>query len=273
MAGYVDAAGFLGLYGLYTAHVTGDLVAAGTTLGGGLNEGLVLRLSSVPVFMFAVAVAALVTRAARRRRQRPLTALFALMTVALALFCTIGVVLRPQLRGPDEWAVVLTGAAGVFGMGIQNALMRDALCSLSATTLMTGNLAQMTMDLVTVVLPEDANGPSSDRGSRRADTRRRLAKSTTAVFAFLFGTVLGGVAITVFAFWSIALPAAAAGALTVAAWLQSRARVERPVQEPRVAEPRSLTPKRISGIQEIEPINRPWPAHAQAEIRAIHTDK
>src|SRR5689334_6040403 len=233
VAGYVDAAGFLGLYGLFAAHITGDLVAAGTTFGVGLGEGLSLRLVAIAVFMISVAVAALVARAARRRRRRPLTALFALMTFALALFCTIGVLLRPQLQGRDEWAVVVTGAVAVFGMGIQNALMKDVLYSLGATTLMTGNLTQLTMDLVELVLPDGASGaPRSsravhERGTRRIEARRRLIKSTTAIAAFLLGSVLGGIAITMCGFWSIALPATATGALTLAAWSQSRAREDR----------------------------------------------
>jgi uncharacterized membrane protein YoaK (UPF0700 family) len=280
VAGYVDAAGFLGLYGLYAAHVTGDLVAAGTTVGGGFHEGLFLRLVAIVVFMISVASAALVTREARRRRQRPMTALFALLTVSLALFCASGVVLRPELRGPDAWAVVLTSALGVFAMGIQNALMRDALCSLGSTTLMTGNLTQMTIDLVNVLLPDDPSGSpttraSNERGSPRIDARRRLLKSATAVFAFLLGTVLGGVAMTVFAFWSIALPAAAAGALTIATWLPLRRNVGRSVQDPLAkTAPRSPMAKRISGIQEIEPLDPPlWAPPPRAEAGAVGGEK
>jgi uncharacterized membrane protein YoaK (UPF0700 family) len=274
LAGFVDAAGFIGLFGLFAAHVTGDLVAAGTTLAGGIHEGLTLRLVAILVFMIAVATAALVARAARRRRRRPLTALFALMTFALALFCTTGVLLRPQLQGPDAWAVVLTGAVGVFGMGVQNALMRDVLCSLGATTLMTGNLTQLTMDLVEVVLPDKTNGPSTERSRQRLEMRRRLAKSGTSVSAFLLGTVLGGAAIMRYGFWSIALPATVAGILTFATWLPSRVRHEQPARDPRLLPaPSRRPPHRVSGIQEIDPHSRPWAARPGTEIAAaVRTD-
>jgi uncharacterized membrane protein YoaK (UPF0700 family) len=223
VAGYVDAAGFLGLFGLFTAHVTGDLVAAGTTLGDGLQDGMVLRLGTIVVFMTSVVTAAVVARAMRRRGHRPLTALFALMTLSLAIFCASGVMLRSRLQGPDHWAVALTGAAGVFGMGVQNALMRDALSSLGPTTLMTGNLTQLMLDLVDVALPDNERGAHGEGASPRTELHRRLTKSATSVSAFLFGTVLGGVATTVFGFWSIALPATVIGSFTVSTWLQSHA--------------------------------------------------
>jgi uncharacterized membrane protein YoaK (UPF0700 family) len=130
--------------------------------------------------------------------------------------------------------VVLTGAIGVFAMGIQNALMRDVLSSLGPTTLMTGNLAQVTLDLVAAALPHDARSSRVDRAVNRSDARRRLARSATAVSAFLVGTVSGGGATTVFGFWSIALPAAVMGTLTVSTWSRSRTS-ERPARRLRLA--------------------------------------
>jgi uncharacterized membrane protein YoaK (UPF0700 family) len=221
VAGYVDAAGFLGLYGLFAAHITGNLVAAGTTAAGGVHEGLSLRLTAILVFMISVATAAVVARAMRTRGHRPLTALFALMTLALAVFCATGVMLQSRLHGPDEWAVVLTGAIGVFGMGIQNALVRDVLSTLGPTTLMTGSLTQLTMDLVELAFPEEERG---DLGVRhRIETRRRLGKSGTAVVAFLLGTALGSAATVRYGFWSIAFPTTVVATFTVSTWMHARA--------------------------------------------------
>lgn len=223
VAGYVDAAGFLALFGLFTAHITGELVAAGMEFAGVGTSGVSLRLATIPVFIVSVAATALVARATRRRGQRPLTAILGLMTLALAIFCAVGVALRSRLEGPDAWAVVLTGAFGVFAMGIQNTLMRDVLSGLGPTTLMTGNLTRLTMDIVEVVLPEEDVGTGRDAARRRTEASRRLGKSATPVVAFLLGTALGGAATSMFGLWSIALPAIVIGVLTLSTWLRVRA--------------------------------------------------
>ena len=58
-AGAVDAIGFLALGGLFTAHITGNLVlvAAALVRGGPVN---VAQALAIPVFMFAVAAASLI---------------------------------------------------------------------------------------------------------------------------------------------------------------------------------------------------------------------
>ena len=68
VAGYVDAAGFLALFGLFTAHVTGDLVAAGTVIAERVTIGMGIRLLMIPVFMLSVAAASLFARAIRVER-------------------------------------------------------------------------------------------------------------------------------------------------------------------------------------------------------------
>src|SRR5258705_7830478 len=55
IAGSVDAIGFLGLGGLFTAHVTGNLVILAAHLASG-DEAPVAPMLSVPVFMIALGV-------------------------------------------------------------------------------------------------------------------------------------------------------------------------------------------------------------------------
>jgi uncharacterized membrane protein YoaK (UPF0700 family) len=217
VAGYVDAAGFLALFGMFTAHVTGDLVAAGAVVAERTRFGVLARLAMIPVFMLSVAATALFARSIRRRGHRPLVALLALMTVALLVFCATGVALHRFANTPDAWAVALTGATGIVAMGIQNTLMRDALSGLCPTTVMTGNLTQFTIDLVELVMSR-SDGDVRRVARLRAATRKRLLKFGAPVTGFIVGALLGGFLTNAWGLSSIALPTLVVGALTVVAW-------------------------------------------------------
>jgi uncharacterized membrane protein YoaK (UPF0700 family) len=54
--GFVDTAGFIGLQGLFTAHVTGNFVTLGAALVFG-TKGIVAKLIALPEFMAVIAVA------------------------------------------------------------------------------------------------------------------------------------------------------------------------------------------------------------------------
>jgi len=217
VAGYVDTAGFLALYGLFTAHVTGDLVTAGAVVAERLKSGAPARLAMIPIFMLAVAATALFARRQRRRGREPLTALLALMTLALAIFGTTGVALRDWALAPDDWAVAAIGATGVVAMAIQNTLMRDALSSFCPTTIMTGNLTQVTIDLVDICLPPREE-VAVVRASRQREAKRRLKRFGLPLLGFMVGAAAGALLTHAFGLWSIALPTAVVGALTGVAW-------------------------------------------------------
>ena len=57
-AGFVDTASFLGLEGLFTAHVTGNFVTLGATLVYG-THGVLAKLLALPEFVLVVALARL----------------------------------------------------------------------------------------------------------------------------------------------------------------------------------------------------------------------
>ena len=60
--GYADTAGFLALQGLFTAHVTGNIVTMGAAFVFG-SSGVVAKLLALPVFCLVVALARVLGRA------------------------------------------------------------------------------------------------------------------------------------------------------------------------------------------------------------------
>jgi len=217
VAGYVDTAGFMALFGLFTAHITGDLVTAGTTFTNPFTFGTEARLIMVPVFMISVAVTTLFARVIRRKGNAPLPPMLTLMTAALALFCLTGVTLRPLADKPDTWATLVIGGAGVVAMGVQNTLMRNALSSCSPTTIMTGNLTQCTIDLVNLVLASE-EGEASEEAILRHAAVHNLKKFGFPLLGFMIGTILGAWLTHCRGLESILLPTAAMAIMSAFAW-------------------------------------------------------
>ena len=55
VGGAIDTIGFITLFGFFTAHVTGNLVLAGSGLVKG-EDGLWIKLASVPLFIITVVI-------------------------------------------------------------------------------------------------------------------------------------------------------------------------------------------------------------------------
>src|SRR6185295_18207090 len=91
VAGYVDAAGFLALFGMFTAHLTGQLATSAEVFDGQTHSGLTVHLAMIPVFILSVVGCTLFSRTRRRRGHSQLTSALGLMTSALAAFCVTGV--------------------------------------------------------------------------------------------------------------------------------------------------------------------------------------
>lgn len=212
VSGFVDTAGFIALYGLFTAHVTGNLVLAGAAIVQAQANGIVSRLAMLPVFVFAVAVASLLARFCRQHDRSILTVLLGCEAIALTVFMVAGVAFAPILRsGYQESAVITVGAAGVLAMGIQNALMREVLVSAVPTTMMTGNITQLTIDAVQIFLP---GKQSSEADVSKAKTR--LLRIVPALLGFVVGAALGAYGIAHLSFWCILLPIAVVAVMAIA---------------------------------------------------------
>lgn len=202
VAGFVDTCGFVALFFLFSAHVTGNFVVLGASLVLP-HAGVIAKLLALPVFMLAVAGTRLYvlhfTGAERVERH-----LLVIELLFLGLFLAAGLAAAPIVAA-DAPMAVLTGMLAVAAMGVQNAASRTVFASLSPTAVMTGNVTQVVLDCVDYCL--------SGNAELRAGARQRLTKFGPPVLGFAAGAVTGALAYRMAGFWCLLLPMAAIGGL------------------------------------------------------------
>jgi len=191
IAGCVDTITFVGLHGLFAAHVTGNFVLIGAALALGTG-GIVAKLATFPVFVLAVAAA----RLAASWIAAPARPLIAVKALLLSVFMALGLTLGP-FHDPDGGALILTATAAVAAMGLQNALMRVLYPTLAPTTIMTGNTTGMVIDLVDLA-----------RGTLPSEGRARLARIGWVVLGFAVGCAGGAGGFALVGFAALLLPIA-----------------------------------------------------------------
>lgn len=212
VAGYVDAAGFASLIGLFPAHLTGEIVGDAIALTSGHATQHATRLWILPVFVCSVATATLVARTLRRTGRRALTGLLALVTAGLLMF-SVSDALARMLHESWHLHVLLGGACAVAAMGFQNALMRESMTGSCPTTVMTGNLTYVVIEIVDQLFSKLTRPHKRDRRPRS-----RLLPVAGALAAFVTCAVLGGFLTRFFGSLSVLLPTALTAALTYRAW-------------------------------------------------------
>ena len=196
-AGTVDVIGFLALGGLFTAHITGNVVVlAAHYVTGGFGE--VGPLLAVPVFVAVLGLVTLATVEAEKARYRPRQALLVLQAVLLAGCLGLGVGFGPFADAERPMAVFV-GMLAVAAMATQNALIKLALPGAPSTAVMTTNTTQLTVDLATVIWgraePDDL-----------AKARRRVRLTFPCVIGFVAGCVAGAVLDIHFGLAALTLP-------------------------------------------------------------------
>ena len=196
VGGFVDAAGFMALAGLFTSHVTGNFVLIGDQLATG-SGGVVAKLVALPVFVLAVGGARLVALAMERHGVAPLRPLLMLEAALLLGFLLAGTMLSP-LRLPDSLEAIFVGMFAVAAMGVQNAIGRLAIAHLATTTVMTVNVAQATIDALDICL-----GTAPDQAK---PAKARLWRMAPAIGSFALGALAGAFGFALYAFACIAVP-------------------------------------------------------------------
>jgi uncharacterized membrane protein YoaK (UPF0700 family) len=203
--GFVDTAGFLGLQGLFTAHVTGNFVTLAATLVMG-THGVIAKLIALPEFIIVVALARMAGSALRARALPALPILLVAKVCCLLAFFVLAVALGP-FPDSDAPAALLTGFAGIAGMAIQNAVQRVHFPHIPPTTLMTGNTTQAVLDAVDLV--------SGAEGDNAPAIRARFARTLRGIIWFAGGCAVAAILYYWRGFWCLAVPVAAGAATAI----------------------------------------------------------
>lgn len=194
LAGYVDALGFIALFGLFTAHVTGNFILIGAALADASRMSILLKFLAFPAFILGVALARLLVVAVARRQGPALKLALGLELVLLVAFMVLGMLASPI--GSDVGAYAM--AAGLLGAaagGVHSATSRLLLPELAPTSMMTGNVTQIVIDSVDVL-----------RGAGDAGTSARCAKFFWPLLAFALGCIAAAFAYLAYGFIVLMLP-------------------------------------------------------------------
>ena len=200
IAGAVDVIGFLALGGLFTAHITGNLVIlAAHYITGGFGE--IAPLLSAPVFVVVLGV--ITVMVIRKTIPFIRRALLVIQALLLASFLVFGVWFGP-FADPNSRMAVFVGMLGVAAMATQNAVVKLALPGHPTTAVMSMNAAQLAIDLA--MLARCLFKPINV-----SEIRSRADVTTLAVLGFVLGVVAGAILEIHFGLWSLILPSLLAG--------------------------------------------------------------
>jgi len=200
IAGSTDTIGYLGLHGLFTAQITGNLVilAAHITTG---NAAITALLLAVPVFMLVLLATSVLTTVLQHRHLPTLPPLLALQLLLLICFGALCVTAGSpfDLRSPRG---VLTGMSGVAAMAVQSALVQTALSGTPATLVMTTNVTNFVLALGQWLVPL--------RAGAREEAHRKAMRILPVIVGFILGCALGAAAENAYGLRALGLPVALA---------------------------------------------------------------
>jgi uncharacterized membrane protein YoaK (UPF0700 family) len=196
IAGSTDVIGFLGLGGLLTAHITGNLVIL--VARSVANDPVPLSyLIAVPVFVIVLGITRLLVAVIEQLGIASLLPLLLLQFLLLCLSLAICLFAGSHVD-PNTASTIFAGMLGVSAMAVQNALVRISIRGAPSTAVMTTNITVFSIDVGEIWLGKDTK--------RTALARARAKHTWPAIGGFLIGCALGAACEPAFGLQSLSLP-------------------------------------------------------------------
>jgi uncharacterized membrane protein YoaK (UPF0700 family) len=197
IAGSADVISFLGFGGLFTAHITGNLVILAAHVVTG-DPARLAPMLSVPVFTVVLVLTRLLAGGLEAIGIAPLRPLLLVQFLLLGGFLVLSVAIGPRID-PNAANAILAGMLGVSAMAVQNALVEISLKGAPATSVMTTDITRFMIDVGAMLFRRDPHNV--------AQVRSRAHHTWPVIVGFVVGCGLGALCQAAIGMWSLALPA------------------------------------------------------------------
>jgi uncharacterized membrane protein YoaK (UPF0700 family) len=196
IAGSTDTIGFLSLNGLFTAHITGNLVVLSAHIING-DPAIISYVLAVPVFALVLLLTRMIASALEQAGSATLQALLLLELLLLIGFLDCCVICGQRFDANSGIAIA-AGMLGVSAMAVQTALVQISLTKAPSTAVMTTNIAHFMLALGELLTSRDETVITS--------ARKRAIHIFPVILGFGIGCALGVAGQSAYGSWSLALP-------------------------------------------------------------------
>jgi uncharacterized membrane protein YoaK (UPF0700 family) len=198
IAGFIDVVGFVGVDKLFTSHITGNIVVAIAEIIHH-GPGVASKIIALPMFiLIAIIVTGCIEVCGQSRKLLALC--FVIEALFLVGFMFTGMLILPHVA-ENSFPYIAIAMLAVCAMSIHNTLLRTFMIHFPPCTVMTGNLTQLIIDIV-----------SFSWGWRQPHTIETRNKSHTNIkrygnvfIGFLVGGGCAAIGYSLISFWIVAL--------------------------------------------------------------------
>ena len=206
VAGFVDTIGYVALYRVFTANMTGNTIAIGL---GALDGHVALALRrgfAIPMFVLGLVTSRLFVHVGDRRGwTRVAGAIFAFEAVLLAAFIAFGHPLPSSEAAEGDARYYLLVALPSFAMGLQNAALTHFGPLSIRTTHVTGNLARLADFIAQYLVWLRARSREASLSCALAESRTQRTFRKSVLLAAIWFCYLAGALLAAYLYGRVRL--------------------------------------------------------------------
>ncbi|MBQ0769595.1 MAG: DUF1275 domain-containing protein [Bizionia sp.] len=193
VGGATDTLGFSLLYQLFTAHVTGNFVLIGSSIAKEGESDLLLwaQLSVLPIFFITILITSILIP--EKVTIRTARNFLSIQAILLLLFLVFGFYYDNEI---NNTTATLIAAPAVVAMALQNMYPKFLFTKLPFTTVMTGNVTKIAMDLGALLKSKKSDQP-----------QKLMSLQVFAAIGFVSGALIIALAANHLKFISAIIPA------------------------------------------------------------------